>query len=214
MFNTSTPHIVCPATWYLKQDNDDIRIYQRITPHRSPNNRYRVAFPRVKRPVRGARHPCHLVPGSRMGRAIPPSALCVCFASYWTANQRTIHSTQPSFFKPLTMASKADISSTENYTAPSCTPEPSCYRCLHKMTVKLRQQERFAPISDLFPLNHESPTRGPPAACGPSVYFIQHSLWSQSNHRMEPGPAPKKFLKPNCFSAKVRRIKTDGYPTM
>ena len=68
--------------------------------------------------------------------------------------------------------------------------------------------------SELFPLNHGSPTRGPGAACGTSVYFKLPSLWSYSNHRMGPGSVSKKFLKLNSFSAKVLRFKKDCCPWM
>ena len=61
--------------------------------------------------------------------------------------------------------------------------------------------------SDLLPLNHWSPTRGPGAACRTSVYFIQSPLSSYSNQRMVPGSVSKKFLKLHRFSAKVLRFK-------
>jgi hypothetical protein len=145
-----------------------------------------------------------------------------CSACYWTANQRTIQSTQLSFYyknhtclydtqltlrniklsylqninktiKQLVTTTNDSTSNTESCTVPSSTPKTPCCRSLHRHSLQ------WTPPSQPLVTN----ARGPGDACRTSVYFTRSPLWSYSNQRMVPGSMSKKFLKLYRFAAKV-----------
>ena len=99
--------------------------------------------------------------------------------------------------KQHVITSNAGTSNTESCTVHSSTPKHGDAGA--SVGTPPSEVDSQPGSSELFPLNHWSPMRGPGAACRTSVYFIRSPLWSSSNKRMAPGSVSKKFLKLHRF---------------